>query len=160
LAGRIIIREPEPGDTEALAAFMRQADHDEVVASHGPDVLATLDHALRISTHALTVLDAKGCLACVMGTAPINMAAGIGCPWMLGTYVLDRLPRTLMRVSRRYFDEVARVYPVLENYVDVRNTASIRLLAWLGCSFDEPQPYGVSGLPFMRFELRSGESDV
>jgi hypothetical protein len=83
------------------------------------------------------------------------MASGVGSPWMLGTDTLDGLARTLARVARRYFDEVARVYPVLENHVDVRHTASIKLLEWLGCSFDEPRPYGVARLPFMRFERRS-----
>jgi hypothetical protein len=91
-----------------------------------------------------------------MGVVPVSMATGIGSPWMLGTDALDHLSRPLARIARRYFDEVARVYPVLENQVDVRNTASIKLLKWLGCSFDEPRPYGAAGLPFMRFERRSG----
>lgn len=153
--GEIVIREVEPDDTFILRCFMRDADREEVIASHGPDVQDTLDRAVAASTHCLTVLNDGGGLACIMGVAPISMACGHGAPWMLGTSALDTLPRTLTRVSRRYFDEVAQVYPVLENYVDVRNTASIKLLTWLGFSFDAPQPYGVAGLPFMRFEMRS-----
>lgn len=155
-AGRIHIREVEPGDIERLDAFMREPDRDEITASHGPATLRTLRHAVAMSTHCLTVEDAYGDLCCIMGVVPVSMACGIGSPWMLGTDCLGDLSRTLARVARRYFDEVARVYPLLENYVDVRNTASIKLLAWLGCSFGEPQPYGAMGLPFMRFERRSG----
>ena len=150
--GEISIREVEPDDTFILRCFMRDADREEIIASHGPDVQHTLDRSVAISTHCLTVLNDGGGLACIMGVAPISMVSGHGAPWMLGTTALDALPRTLARVSRRYFREVAQVYPVLENYVDVRNTASVRLLEWLGCSFGEPQPYGVMGLPFMRFE--------
>jgi hypothetical protein len=152
---RIVIRDVEPGDAYRLWCFLRQPDLDEIIASHGPDTLRTIENAVALSTHCLTV-EHKGRLACIMGVAPVSMSSGIGSPWMLGTFVLDSLPRTLARVARRYFGEVAHVYPVLENYVDVRNTASITLLKWLGCSFDEPRPYGVQGLPFMRFERRSG----
>lgn len=148
------IRDVAPGDIAELDARMRAADRDEIVASHGPDTLATLAYGATISTHCLTV-ENDGRLACVLGVVPLSMAGGVGSPWMLGTDDLDRLSRPLARIARRYFDEVARVYPVLENQVDVRHTASIKLLKWLGCSFDEPAPYGVAGLPFMRFERRS-----
>jgi hypothetical protein len=75
---------------------------------------------------------------------------------MLGTAALDEPPRPLARVARRYFDEVARVYPVLENHVDVRNTASIKLLKWLGCSFDEPGPTGLRACRSCGSSERSG----
>jgi hypothetical protein len=155
LAADIAIREVEPRDIDTLDAFMREADRDEIVASHGPDTRATIARAVAISTHCLSVEDAYGDLVCIMGVAPVSMAGGIGSPWMLGTDGLGDLSRTLARVAHRYFAEVSQVYPVLENHVDVRNTASVKLLKWLGCSFDEPKPYGVMGLPFMRFERRS-----
>jgi hypothetical protein len=154
LAADYLIREVAPGDIDQLDAHLRQPDRDEIVASHGADTRRTIADAVVVSTHCLAI-ETKGRLACLLGVAPLAMAAGIGSPWMLGTDVLDYRSRTLARVARRYFDEVARVYPVLENHVDVRNAASIKLLKWLGCSFDAPKPYGVAGLPFMRFERRS-----
>lgn len=148
--------EPTAEHIAELDQKMRAADRDEIVASHGPDTLRTLANAVRSSTHCLAVLDQHDDLACLMGVSPLSMVGGVGSPWMLGTHVLDDYPRTLARVARRYFGEVARVYELLENFVDVRNTASVKLLKWLGCSFDEPKPYGALGLPFMRFERRSG----
>lgn len=152
---RVSYSQASRDDIGELDEDMRDADRAEIVASHGPDTLATLARAVRLSTHALTVRDADERLLCIMGVAPISLIEGIGSPWMLGTNTLGDWPRTLARDARRYIGEVARVYPVLENYVDVRNTASVTLLAWLGFSFDAPRPYGVAGLPFMRFEMRS-----
>ena len=156
MAAEITIRDVIERDIGLLDSSMRAADRDEIVASHGPDTRTTIARAVAASTHRLSIDAWDGDLLCVMGVAPISMATGVGSPWMLGTRGLDDHPRTLARVARRYFDEVAQVYAVLENHVDVRNTASIRLLKWLGCSFDEPRPYGVMRLPFMRFERRSG----
>lgn len=143
-------------DIDELEARMRPADRAEVIASHGRDVRRTLERSIGMSTHCCSMHGLDGALWCITGVAPVTMVAGIGSPWMLGTTELDAHPRPLARGVRWYLGEVAQVYPVLENYVDVRNTASIKLLKWLGCSFDEPRPYGVMGLPFMRFEVRSG----
>lgn len=156
MAGSYTIHRAVLDDVIELEARMRPADRAEVEASHGPDVMQTLERAVNISTYGCTMRGHDGALWCIVGVAPISMVSGIGCPWMLGTTELDAHPRPLARGAHWYLQEVAQVYPVLENYVDVRNTASIKLLKWLGCSFDEPRPYGAKGLPFMRFEVRSG----
>ncbi len=46
------------------------------------------------------------------------------------------------------------LFPHLQNYVDARNEISIRWLKWLGFRFDpKPVPYGIWGLPFLRFQM-------
>jgi hypothetical protein len=154
LAGKVTGSPPEPGDAEALNDNLRDADRAEIIASHGPDTLRTIRQAIALSTHCVAVrLD--GALVSIFGVVPFSLVGGHGSPWMLGTPLLDEHPRPLARAAHRYFGLVAQVYPVLENHVDARHTASIKLLKWLGCSFDEPRPYGAAGLPFLRFEKRS-----
>ena len=148
------IRPTTEGDIDALNANLSAADRDEIVAASGPDTRETIRLALSLSTHALAVEGERDELLCLMGCAPISMLDGRGAPWMLGTPELRGYRRTLARVARRYFSEVARAYPVLVNHVDARNTESIKLLRWLGCRFDPPAPFGKAGLPFMRFEWR------
>lgn len=154
--GDIVLLAPGEAEVDELDRDMRAADRAEIVAASGPDTRRTIERAVRLSPEPIAIRETRtGDLLCILGTVPLSAVTGRGCPWMLGTDGLDRHPRTLMRVARRYFDEVARVYSVLENYVDARHTASITLLEWLGCSFDPPAPFGQAGLPFMRFERRS-----
>jgi hypothetical protein len=154
LAADLTFTTPTEADLDELAANMRPEDRDEIVASDGPDVRKTLAVALGWSVNALAVRSKDG-LLCVFGTAAPSLLGDEAAPWMLGTDILARHPRTLTRVARRYIEEMLGVFPVLVNHVDTRNTASIRLLAWLGFTFDEPRPYGVAGLPFRRFEKRA-----
>jgi hypothetical protein len=44
-------------------------------------------------------------------------------------------------------------YPVLRNYVDQRNTVSIRWLRWLGFRMGEPAVMGAARVPFVPFEM-------
>jgi hypothetical protein len=46
-----------------------------------------------------------------------------------------------------------RRYPILRNFVDVRNRASIRWLRWLGSTLSDPVE--IRGHEFRLFELRS-----
>jgi hypothetical protein len=49
-------------------------------------------------------------------------------------------------------DRWASRYDQLFNYVDARNLRSIAWLQHIGFQVFEPQPYGLEGLPFHRFE--------
>jgi hypothetical protein len=74
-----------------VAEHMREADRAEVWAtSHSTPWQATTE-ALRVSTAAWAGLY-DGRAVCVFGVAPINMIAGIGSPWLLGTEELVERP--------------------------------------------------------------------
>ena len=74
---------------------------------------------------------------------------------MLGTIDLNFHSRKFLRESRRVVSLLAEEFPVMENYVDARNTASIRWLQWVGFSVYYPKPYGRDNLPFHRFDMRA-----
>jgi hypothetical protein len=96
-----------------------------------------------------------GELAAILGVAPINMLTGIGSPWMLGTPVLDRHQRVLVRSTPEYIGRMLKAFPHLVNFVHAQNTTSVRWLRRLGFSLDEAAPFGALGEPFHRFEMRA-----
>lgn len=150
------LRELRDGDLEHLNANLRAADREEITASGGPDTLATLRTSTRRST-LLAVATVDGELACIFGLVPTSLLGGSGAPWMLGTDVLDRNSRSLMRRCRGYIQGMLTECSHLENHVDARNVRAIRWLKHLGFSFRETRLTGEQRVPFYRFEMRAGD---
>ena len=151
----IVSRPPRLSDVDALVANLRPADALELSASGGRDLHNSVRHALNISPHRWAI-EADGELVILGGVVPISLIGGVGTPWMLGTTRMDRLPGALTKVGMHYRDVAKSLYPELVNYVDARNVKAIRWLKRIGFTLsDTPEPYGVQGLPFYKFELRS-----
>lgn len=149
------MRAPTAADIEHLAANLRECDRQELLASHGGDLLGAVRHAVKISTHCWA-MHVGGQLVLIGGAAPLSLLGGIGSPWMLGADHLDRAPGALTRMAVQYRQVCLTAYPYLVNFVDARNVKSIRWLKRIGFTVAEhPVPYGVHGMPFYKFELRS-----
>lgn len=149
------MRWPTLADIEHLAANLRACDRRELEASHGPDMLAAVQHAVAVSTHCWAMI-VGGELALIGGAAPVSLLGGIGSPWMLGAEHLDRVPGALTRMGKEYRDICLAAYPHLVNYVDARNVKSLRWLRRIGFQIAaEPIPYGPFRMPFYQFEMRS-----
>lgn len=150
--GDVWFRSPTPADIDELDANLRQADRDELMAAFG-QTRGIIADGLAASTHSFAAVR-DGKLVCLWGFAPLNLLAGEGMPWMLGTDETFRIARTLTRTARLSCAHVAPIYPRLFNYVDARNTASIRWLRHVGFTVGEAVPYGLAQLPFHLFEMR------
>lgn len=149
------MREPTREDVDILVANMRPADMAELLATHDCDPHHALLHAISISPHRWA-MDVNGELGFIGGFVPVSLLGGIGSPWLLGTTLLNRYPGALTKVAMHYRDIGLGLYPVLTNYVDARNTKSIRWLRRLGYTIaDEATPYGPQRMPFYKFELRA-----
>lgn len=155
---KVEIREAVPGDIPALAAAMRQADRDEVKASHGHSAEEALASSLAASSRAWTGL-IGGEPVCMFGVAAISVLAGRGAPWMLGTDRIDRWPRTFLRRCRPCVKAMLSVYPWLENYVAENNAVSRAWLKWLGFTLATEPVTLPNGVQFRHFEMREA-SDV
>jgi hypothetical protein len=142
-------------DVLALAECMRFLDRQELEASHGGDLVVAVQHAVDVSTSSWAMC-VDGVMVMLGGVAPLSLLGGIGSPWMLGTEGLNSVPGALTRIGVEYLRIVQDSYPILINYVDARNTKSIRWLRRLGFKVaDDPIPYGPQKLPFYQFELRT-----
>ncbi len=89
----------------------------------------------------------------MFGVGDLNILAGVGAPWLLGTDAVEKHGPAFLRRSRNFRDQLLTRYSVLRNFVDDRNTVSIRWLRWLG--FTLLDPVEIRGYQFRLFELRA-----
>jgi hypothetical protein len=153
----VVISIPEPGDAHELFLGLRHADYREVEAASGPQVGDAVERSVRISSSVYTVREPNGAMLCMFGTAPLGLLAMSGAPWMLGTNLLARHKRSLIKVARAYFDAMLDDYALLINYADARHRQSLMLLRGIGCRIAEAEPFGYAGLPFHRFWKERGD---
>lgn len=137
-----------------IAIHMRQADRDEVAAASGVSPFEALEFSFKKSTLVRTAL-VDGAPSVMFGVGDINILAGVGAPWLLGTEAVEENYVAFLRGSVEWRDQLLRRYSVLRNFVDVRNRASIRWLRWLGFTLSDPVE--MRGHAFRLFELRSDD---
>jgi hypothetical protein len=137
-----------------IARRMREADRDEVVAGSGRTPAGALIFSLRKSSCAWTAL-IDGVPEVMFGVGDLNILAGVGAPWLLGTDAIDRHYIAFLRRSVDWRDQLLRRYPTMRNLVHDRNRAAIRWLRWLG--FKLSDPVSLNGHAFRLFELRSAD---
>jgi hypothetical protein len=150
----VLIRPTEPGDAAELFANLRPSDLAECQAYGRGDIAAGIASSVNRSVLCWSGF-IDGELAAILGCAPINMLTGIGSPWMLGTPVLDRHQRVLVRSTPEYIAKMLNAFPHLVNFVHTNNTTSVRWLRRLGFTLHAAQPYGALGEPFHLFEMRA-----
>lgn len=149
------IRATVPEDIKYLASVLRQGDIDELRASHGGSTRQAMWGAYLVSRDTTFTGEANGVPVCVYGVREPCMLNTVASPWMLASRDLVLHSGEFLRRSKQMVEIFRNIFPVMENYVDARNIASIRWLQWVGFSVYYPKPYGVEGLPFHRFDMRS-----
>lgn len=154
MAADVLIRPTEPGDAAELFANLRAADLAECQAYGHADLAASLDACVRRSLLCWSGF-VDGQLAAILGVAPLDMLNGLGSPWMLGTPVLDKHSRVLVRATPVYIGRMLTAFPHLVNFVHAKNTTSVRWLRRLGFTLHDAVPYGPLGEPFHPFEMRA-----
>lgn len=135
-----------------IAPNVREADRNELyaIACYSPE--SALVASLAVSRMAWTGL-IDDVPVCCFGVTGASTLSDKGLPWMIATWQLDKHALVFLRRCRKVVGKMLDLYPRLENYVDARNTRAIQWLRWLGFEFDDPQPYGVLKLPFLRFHM-------
>lgn len=145
-----------PADTvEAWAyhigANMRQSDIDEVRASSDLSPHQAIVMSLNLSTIAFCVVSDTHGPCAMFGAAPGGLP-GLGIVWMLGTEGIRREGYSIAKQTRSYFETLNEAYPILWNYIDGRNSLSMRWLRWGGFELLAEHPeYGPEGRPFFTF---------
>jgi hypothetical protein len=150
----VLIRPTQVGDTDILFANLRPADLAECEAYGDRDIRESIRGSAARSLLCWTAF-VDGELAAIIGCAPISVMGGIGSPWMLGTPVLDRHSRILVRRTPGYIAQMLRAFPHLVNFVHAKNTTSVRWLRRLGFTLHEAVPFGARGDLFHPFEMRA-----
>lgn len=149
---RVTVRPCRTGDVEHVAENLREADRDEVWASHFLTPLEAVSKSVERSEKvwALTYDDEP---VAVFGVVRRSHLSNVGVPWLLGTNkIVEHIP-TFLRLSKVYIPIMAEGYVRLENYVDFRNKLSIRWLQWMGFELGSLVPGLVLGVKFYRFYM-------
>lgn len=145
-------------DVANIEPRLRSEDRAELIAASGPDVAKQLHDAIRLSRGRLGEMafaaDHNDELVALFGFVPAGPLSNTAFPWLVGTPGLARIPGMLNRLTRAYCSIALKEYPVLVNYVDARNRTSVTWLERTGFKISDPEPFGVEGLPFHRFEMR------
>ena len=152
MADKVEIREVEEGDVAVLVRNMREHDIQEVNAATHMGLRNAVQTSVIMSTYSKTGL-VNDELVCMWGVCPISLLSGSGSPWMLGTDLITEKQRIFLRRSKPWLADIRKDYRYLENFVDARNTMSIKWLKWLGFEMDEAEPYGIHGEPFHKFTM-------
>lgn len=133
-----------------VARHMREADEQEVRASHDHSPREALEYAVQHSQEVYTAFIDDEPVA-IFGVAGGSVMTPFVSPWMLGSKKLEQNKKILLRASRDVIETFKKEYYRMENFVDVRNKLSIRWLKWLGFSIKDPEPYGPFDMEFHRF---------
>lgn len=148
----VIVRDSVKADVLPMAKNLRQADIDEIWASHH---LLPLEAMMKSYDSSLTCLSA--CINeepfAMFGCTPENFISSKGLIWMLATNRIAEVKSEFYKYSRFFVDILLEDYPLLYNYVDARNTRSIIWLKRIGAEIKEAKPHGMDGLPFHYFSF-------
>ncbi|WP_370677534.1 hypothetical protein [Pleomorphomonas sp. PLEO] len=135
----------------SIGRHMRAADAAECRAMGVFSPIGALRYSMRNSDATTALFDGRP--AAMFGTRSLNVLAGVGCVWLLGTDDLLIHRKAFLRASVRGRHKLFERYSVLRNVVSTHNEASVRWLTWLGAEF-APDTIDVRGVPFVLFELR------
>lgn len=131
---------------------MRQADVDEVWASHHHSPIEALMKSWKISDRSVIVtVNDEPCV--MIGLVIHDILSGTGSPWLLGTETALKYKRHFLTQVPDAIDEMLTICPKLFNYVHAENKVSIKWLKWIGFTLDEPLPYGCDNALFHKFTL-------
>ena len=129
---------------ERMAPFMRKEDRAEVSAL-GYTPVEALRASLAGSEVAETAVLGDSVVA-MWGVAPQTQLGHKAFVWMLGTDLVPKHPRELLRGSKSFLEHIHQQYPLLECLVDTRYTKAVRWIKWMG--FKECFVFPMNGVPF------------
>lgn len=139
------------GDCKVLAPNLRQADKDEVWASHGLLPLQALQFSFLLSEEANTIISDN---EDIIGMFGVTKHGDIGIPWLLMSddiYQPSHV-RQFVPTSKKWVKQVQERYKILVNYVAQDNDKAIKWLRLLGFTFISlEENYGVNPKPFYEF---------
>jgi hypothetical protein len=138
-----------------IVPYLRQADAEEIRAATGLSPAFAVAYSIAHSKHAQAVLlDDKPVALFGVGESAGPGGHLIGIPWLVATDEIERHPVRFFRTSKKIIAGIREKYDCLMNWVDTRNSLSIRWLEWAGFSLGEPQPWGFRGSMFRCFWWR------
>ena len=146
------IRRPTPEDVDFMIENIRDEDINEVRDYNGATIREVLLDTPDMDKNAW-VWECKGQVRVIFGVNPIEEYNGVGIVWMLGTKSFDEHKAAFALVCRNVLYSMLDNYSYLFNYASAQNKKSLKWLKWLGFNVKQPEPIGINGAEFCRFEI-------
>lgn len=139
----------------AMKGRIRKSDQEEVWAASHMDIDEALDLSYRSSETAVVKLFNDIPVAVSGVTRPFLLSSS-GIIWMLATEEFENkvVQISAGRKCRIFINEMLESFDILYNFVDFRNTISIKWLEWIGAEFEDAKPYGPDNMLFRKFHIR------
>jgi len=137
------VRQATPEDAHKLAPKMRNADREEIKASHNSTPLNALLFPftqLKHKTFTIIGTEEEDVIG-MFGVVPCE-TKDYGIAWLLSSEELLNHTRQFLRECPKWVNEMSKDYKYLYNYVDERNIVAIKWLQFLGFKVIETLPYG------------------
>jgi len=147
------VRESLPEDCQIIADNMRQADVEEIRASHNWSPIEAMQAGFIYSEPPFTVIQNPDIPVAMWGVVPeFDEGLNRGRIWLLGTPGIKDVRVQFLRECSHWIRTATRGYDVVYNTIDKRNKLHIRWLKWLGFSFVREIPdHGYEQRPFLEF---------
>lgn len=135
-----------------IADHLKATDYIEVVGLTGRDTRRAVASCVRCSEWSRVCLidNEPAVIFGVEVTDPIN---NVGCIWMLTTELTQKHKLFIGRETKKYIRKFMEHYTMLFNYVDNGNDFTLRWLRFLGAKIYDPEPAGIYGFLYRRFEF-------
>ena len=147
-------RDAEISDIASLKDSLRSSTVDELWACHHFTPEQSLFYSFSNSIFCFSIIVDGECLGMGGILRPKDLMTDRAALWFLTSQKLDKVERSFLRQCRDFMRTMLDYYPILYNYVDVRNKPAIAWLKWIGAEFGETIPFGVDNRMFQYFEFR------
>jgi hypothetical protein len=146
------IRKITPEDVSYIAEYAREADKKECYLLGGRTLQESFEQTERLYEDSYVwVVEDK--IICAYGVVPHNDK--VGAIWLLATDDFEKYCYTFKKECKNIFKNLISGYKYLYNYVHYKHNKAINWLEWLGCDIMKPEPIGVDGELFCKFEVRN-----
>ncbi len=145
------VRQAIRADVAHLASKIRKADRDEIKASDNvrpsEALLAPFNYKGAI-TFSVIGTDKEHVIA-MFGSVP-SPEKGYGVAWLLSSEELFNYKKEFIKQCPKWVNKLGKPYKYIYNFVDVRNTKTLKWLKYLGFKQIETiENYGYAKKPFM-----------
>lgn len=150
---QIVIEQSVAAHVRLMGEAMREEDRREAT------LLGEVPHRLLWRSWKQSILKrsafVEGEIAAMWGVSG-DLLSGRGTPWLVTAPACERVtPLAFARVYRDELREMAKLFPVLENYVDSSYRSAIRMLEISGFEVGLPKAMNPTGALFRPFRLEA-----
>ena len=145
---RLAIKE----DAYSLAPRMRQADINEIKASHGVkplDALLEPFNSYYTGTAYSIISDIDDIVIGMFGSRSTD-DSNYGCAWLLSSEELrtQSHKKQFLKQCRKWGNKINKPFRFIYNYVDARNWQSLKWLKFCGFEIITTEKYGLENIDF------------